>query len=339
LRGLTDILGDLRAWTQRREPEGFVLPQVYHDGDTRRQKREALTRGVEGALEAVDHLTPESCVELDGDAAEAFGLAVILQVYEFFRSGGWDAIDDDDLSWTFARLEYAQCLTEPLTEQLNDPEDESDRRAVAAKLESTVKHLNQVVKEGKAVMENRGVEPDPDDFGSLPSFDPVPDQHDAPKSTTLTAAAPPTQETVEEAIGESTRQQQDQHQRREAKIEASSRLRERVRYAGLAMIPLLVALAVYSLWPFLTAKTTPRVDDYSDILPVHFVSRIGGEAPYTVFVVAEDWEQQDSDQRLVDLQTLYGRASVMESTTSIVIRDTDGLDLARVDNGAPVLLQ
>ena len=351
LRGLTDILGDLRAWTEQREPHGFVLPQVYHDRGTRKNKQEVLARGVEGALAVGGDLTPDQCGELDPDSGEALALAVILQAYEFFRNRGWDGIDASELTWTLSRLKHAQDLIDPLMTLLSEQPGASDRQAVIDKLEATGKHLNQAVKEGTQVVGDHGDELETGELGSLPSFDSFPDSVDellgdemlepSTQSQEIERASAETQrdESVEAALDESERREKVKRDHQEERHHAATRRQNRLRYVGPAMLPVLVALALLSVWPWLKSGSNPKMDDYSDIVPVQHVIRIRGEAPRTVFVVAEGWDRLDSNRQLQDLMTLYDRAQALEDATTIVVRDATGLDLARVEEGSPVLLQ
>ena len=344
LRGLSRYLGDLLAWTLRREPEGFVLPQVYVDRESREHKREALVGGVEGALAAVDELTPDDCGGLDGDVSEALALAIILQAYEFFQSGGWDGVERERLSWALSRLEHTQALAGPLGVKLASEPDEALRASILRKLESTATHLNQVVKEGQELLAEQEVDPDSDEHEDLPSFDPVPDEHETPSASDVRStpsASDVRSDRREEPLGivlAQSRSRERRTKRAEAKRQsAHARLRRAIRISGFALIPVLAALALFSLRPLLPGGKAPRVDKYADLLPIQHVIRIQ-DSDEAIFIVSPSWTSLEQERQLNDLTALYERANEVEAADSIVIRDTQGRDLARVEEGVPVLL-
>jgi len=336
LRGLTDILFDLQTWTQRREPAGFVLPNVYPDIRTRDEKRSDLAPGVENALSTVDDLTPKVCSSLDADTAEVVGLAIVIQVYEFLRDGGWEAVVADELAWALARLEYVKQLLIPIGLLLDQHPGDADRSLILRKLGAMSKHLNQIVREGRWFMDELGIDPDPDAVGELPSFDPVPDEHETPAWMSRESTIG---DSLEEVLSENRRRALEAQEAAAAKKRVIARRRAQLRIVGLLLIPALSILAVFSILPLLKLGTPAPVKTYTDIVPVQYMFHVDAARPCTVFVVDESWDHRSPDRQLEDLLTLHRRVSGDGASTSIVIRNGDGLDLARVEEGTPVLLQ
>jgi len=333
LKELSVILRELHTWTLREGPGGFVLPQVYLEPEMRALKRGALVGGVERALAAVDELTPDGCGDLDGDASEALALAIIQQVGEFFRSGSWDDIERDQRSWTVARLEYSLALVAQLGMTMASEPDEALRTSVLRELESTTKHLIQAIEEGQGYLAEQEVESD--EFDSLPSFDPVPDDCEAPSATDEVSSR---QEEPLDIVLARSRSQDRRKKRAEAKRKrADARLSKAIRVAGFLLIPLLTILALLSLWPFLPFGQPPRVDSYADVLPVQGMYRLHDNGELA-FIVSPSWNSHSEEHRLADLTELYERAIERESVASIVVLDTQGMELARVEQGVPVLL-
>ena len=352
MRGLDDILEDLLDWATGRSIEGFVLPQVYHSREAREDKRVALRDKVPDAISRSRHLDT-AAIDLEGmdaDTAEAIGLAVIIQVYDFLRDGAWEAVDNDHLIGPLTELRRDLGLLPPLMRLLEQDAADSDRSPVVKKLVGLQKHLLLLVREGKERAVRRTDMLDDEDSEipeSLTSFDSVPDSDslgddddddDNDDDAMVAAMATDFQDRVKDALEVANGLETAARQPGPGEEGTIARVRRHARRVAPLIVGVLLICALVSVWPLLSRRTLPTVDDYSEFLPVLGLSRPVDTDRELVLVVDARWNAMGEAQRIDGARTLFEFARDAEGMFTVIVRDQQGLDVAQATAAGVELL-
>ncbi len=350
LRGLGEILGLLAGWTEGRSGKDFGMPDVYKGYEAREVGQEVVKRGIEAASAAALDLDPETLAadSLDADAAETLALAVIIQSWDFIRDGAWDRVDDGVLPLVLCNIERDHKFVPALRAILEEHGGDIDRTPVLNKLGSLEHHLAQYAREGRKIVEERGldqnVDPgdlDPEEPISFDSMDDSLETKSPIRLETPEKKAPAPGETDKpQTIPQTMRSALDTEELRariaddkaEAAGNAASKYRA-FRRVGLVTIFVLAILAIVSLAPLLRIGAPPSLDTYEGYLPLSGVIRPSdGEVPYMVVMIRAEWDQMPEQQRTEGMQALFEHVNRVEKADYIIVRGRDGLDDARIDS-------